>query len=90
MLDTLLFILGLDPPLDWPSRGEVRMERIFVRYADTLPPVLKDVTLYVKPGEKVCRRLTSTQKYQKKTTIFLFYWQEYRYIITLVFIIFAQ
>ena len=45
--------LGSDPSLDWPSRGEIKLDRISVRYADTLPAVIKDVSLYVRPGEKV-------------------------------------
>ena len=45
--------LGSDPPPDWPSRGEIKLDKISVRYADTLPAVIKDVSLYVRPGEKV-------------------------------------
>ncbi|XP_072036852.1 ATP-binding cassette sub-family C member 9-like [Amphiura filiformis] len=44
---------GNEPTADWPSRGEMCMERIAIRYAEHLPPVIDGVTLYIKPGEKV-------------------------------------
>ena len=46
-------ISGSPPPHGWPSRGEIRIEQVSVRYAENLPAVLKDITVYVRPGEKV-------------------------------------
>ncbi|XP_072031466.1 ATP-binding cassette sub-family C member 9-like isoform X2 [Amphiura filiformis] len=44
---------GKEPPSDWPSRGAIQIEHVSVRYDETLPPVLQDVTVSVQPGEKV-------------------------------------
>ncbi len=44
---------GTQPPLDWPTHGEIRLEQVSVRYDESLPAVLKDITVYVRPGEKV-------------------------------------
>ncbi|XP_072031468.1 ATP-binding cassette sub-family C member 9-like [Amphiura filiformis] len=44
---------GKEPPSDWPSRGAIQIEHVSVRYDESLPPVLQDVTVYVQPGEKV-------------------------------------
>ncbi len=49
---------GTEPPSNWPSRGEIKIEDISVRYAENLPPVIQNVTLHVRPGEKVsCREV---------------------------------
>ena len=44
---------GMEPPPDWPKRGEVTLEGINVRYAADLDPVLHDVTAVFPPGQKV-------------------------------------
>ncbi|XP_072031469.1 ATP-binding cassette sub-family C member 9-like [Amphiura filiformis] len=44
---------GKKPPSDWPSRGAIQIEHVSVRYDESLPPVLQDVTVCVQPGEKV-------------------------------------
>ncbi|XP_078700800.1 ATP-binding cassette sub-family C member 9-like isoform X2 [Branchiostoma floridae x Branchiostoma belcheri] len=41
------------PAADWPACGEVRLDKISVRYDKTLDPVLHTVTASFKPGEKV-------------------------------------
>nr|CAI5818825.1 unnamed protein product [Callosobruchus analis] len=41
------------PPLGWPSQGHVMFEKVYLRYAPELDPVLKNLTIEVKPGEKV-------------------------------------
>ncbi|XP_066264201.1 ATP-binding cassette sub-family C member 9-like [Branchiostoma lanceolatum] len=41
------------PAADWPACGEIRLNKISVRYAKTLDPVLHTVTAYFKPGEKL-------------------------------------
>ena len=37
----------------WPSKGEIRMTSVTMRYRPELPIVLDGVTLCVKGGEKV-------------------------------------
>ncbi|XP_072031474.1 ATP-binding cassette sub-family C member 9-like [Amphiura filiformis] len=44
---------GKEPPFNWPSRGAIQIEHVSVRYDESLPPVLQDVTVSVQPGEKV-------------------------------------
>ena len=41
------------PPPDWPQRGHVEFEHYSMRYRADLDLVLKDITLDIKPGEKV-------------------------------------
>nr|CAI5818820.1 unnamed protein product [Callosobruchus analis] len=41
------------PPLGWPSQGHVMFEKVYLRYAPELDPVLKNLTIEVKPGEKI-------------------------------------
>lgn len=43
----------LELPDKWPSRGEVRLENYSTRYAKDMNPVLRDVTISIKSGEKV-------------------------------------
>ena len=45
--------VGMMPLLSWPQLGEISIEGISARYARELDPVLKKVTVYIKPGEKV-------------------------------------
>ena len=44
---------GSQPPAKWPMKGKIEIRNISVRYAETLLPVLRDVSLTVRPGEKV-------------------------------------
>ncbi|XP_054751630.2 ATP-binding cassette sub-family C member 9-like [Lytechinus pictus] len=52
---------GLEPPPDWPSRGEIQFEDISVRYSHDLDPVLHDVSLDIFSQEKlgICGRTGS-------------------------------
>ncbi|XP_005998910.1 LOW QUALITY PROTEIN: ATP-binding cassette sub-family C member 9 [Latimeria chalumnae] len=46
----------MDPsqiPEDWPQHGEIKIQNLCVRYDTSLKPVLKHVTAYIKPGQKV-------------------------------------
>ncbi|XP_022255531.1 ATP-binding cassette sub-family C member 9-like [Limulus polyphemus] len=38
---------------DWPASGEVTFENVTLSYDDDLDPVVRNVTLNIKPGEKV-------------------------------------
>uniref|UniRef100_V5GXJ6 Putative multidrug resistance-associated protein/mitoxantrone resistance protein abc superfamily n=1 Tax=Ixodes ricinus TaxID=34613 RepID=V5GXJ6_IXORI len=40
-------------PSDWPSKGEVRFEKVTMRYETGLDPVLKNISVTFAPGEKV-------------------------------------
>ncbi|KAF9472565.1 multidrug resistance-associated ABC transporter [Pholiota conissans] len=42
-----------DPPPTWPSEGCIVFKNVELAYREGLPLVLKDVSLEVKPGEKV-------------------------------------
>ncbi|KAF7316454.1 Multidrug resistance-associated ABC transporter protein [Mycena indigotica] len=41
------------PPPEWPQAGEIRAEKLVVRYADDLPPVLHGVSFTISAGEKI-------------------------------------
>ncbi|XP_071455642.1 ATP-binding cassette sub-family C member 4-like [Hetaerina americana] len=41
------------PPSDWPSKGEIVFDRLFLRYSPENPPVLKNLCLVFHPKEKV-------------------------------------
>ncbi|XP_006817670.1 ABC transporter C family member 12-like, partial [Saccoglossus kowalevskii] len=40
------------PSDDWPTRGEIKLDNLSVKYAADLDPVLNDVTVHIKAGEK--------------------------------------
>lgn len=40
-------------PADWPSRGEIVMKDVVMRYRPELPPVLKGLNMALSPGEKI-------------------------------------
>lgn len=39
-------------PVGWPTEGRIRFEEVYLSFNDD-PPVLKNVTLEIKPREKV-------------------------------------
>ncbi|XP_077995245.1 ATP-binding cassette sub-family C member 9-like [Glandiceps talaboti] len=41
------------PPADWPDQGSIEVKDISVRYATELDPVLRNVTVHFRPGEKI-------------------------------------
>ncbi|XP_017889371.1 multidrug resistance-associated protein 4-like [Ceratina calcarata] len=41
------------PSAQWPSKGEIKFDHLYLRYDDSAPPVLKDLCLVIKPGEKI-------------------------------------
>ncbi|KAG6873222.1 hypothetical protein C0995_001576 [Termitomyces sp. Mi166 len=42
------------PPAYWPSNlGDLKIKNLIVRYAPHLPPVLRKISLTVKPGERI-------------------------------------
>ena len=46
-------IPGSVPPANWPSRGEIAIEDLTMRYRPELEPVLKHISLHIRPGEKI-------------------------------------
>lgn len=46
-------IEGSRPPANWPSRGEIEVENLSLRYAPELPLVIKDVTFKVDACSKI-------------------------------------
>ena len=44
---------GSEPAAGWPQNGEIRIDNLSVRYAEDLEAVLKNVSVYLKSGEKV-------------------------------------
>ena len=45
------------PPSDWPTRGQITLDNLVVKYRPDLAPVLKGLSLSIKAGEKVRLRL---------------------------------
>ncbi|KAI0783557.1 P-loop containing nucleoside triphosphate hydrolase protein [Abortiporus biennis] len=41
------------PVAPWPSEGQVELKGVVLRYRPELPPVLKGISMSVRPGEKV-------------------------------------
>ncbi|KAK9469339.1 P-loop containing nucleoside triphosphate hydrolase protein [Lipomyces arxii] len=44
---------GVEPPSEWPERGEIVVENLSLRYAPELPLVISGVSFKVEPGWKV-------------------------------------
>ncbi|XP_022102313.1 ATP-binding cassette sub-family C member 9-like [Acanthaster planci] len=44
---------GAEPSAGWPHSGEIRIDNVSVRYAEDLEAVLRNVSVYLKSGEKV-------------------------------------
>ncbi|XP_070559247.1 ATP-binding cassette sub-family C member 8-like isoform X2 [Ptychodera flava] len=42
-----------NPPPSWPDKGNIQFEDVSVRYADDLEPVLEDINVQFKAGEKI-------------------------------------
>ncbi|KAI0360140.1 P-loop containing nucleoside triphosphate hydrolase protein [Trametes cingulata] len=41
------------PPAPWPSEGQIELKDVVLKYRPELPPVLKGLSMSVRPGEKV-------------------------------------
>ncbi|KAA8643767.1 putative ABC transporter [Aspergillus tanneri] len=44
---------GAPVPAAWPTKGEIEVTDLFVRYAPNLPPVLKGLSFSVRAGERI-------------------------------------
>ena len=41
------------PPAPWPSKGQVELKDVVLKYRPELPAVLKGLSMSVRPGEKI-------------------------------------
>ncbi|ORX96337.1 P-loop containing nucleoside triphosphate hydrolase protein [Basidiobolus meristosporus CBS 931.73] len=41
------------PPQGWPSKGEISVKNLVMQYAADQPPVIRDISFDVHPGEKI-------------------------------------
>lgn len=48
-----LKIGNIKPDKNWPSLGEITFNNVSLHYDSYLPPVLKDLSLTIKPAEKI-------------------------------------
>lgn len=46
--------LPANTPKNWPSKGSIEFKNVYMRYADEIPPVLKELEIMIPAGEKVC------------------------------------
>lgn len=45
--------LGKKPPKEWPQKGRLELKHLYLRYCLTEMPVLKNLNVIIKPGQKV-------------------------------------
>ncbi|KAJ8687081.1 hypothetical protein QAD02_022875 [Eretmocerus hayati] len=43
----------IEPPKEWPSYGRIEFKAVHMRYSEDTPPVLKGLTMSIRPSEKV-------------------------------------
>lgn len=41
------------PSSDWPSKGEIKFDRVYLRYSESEPPILKSLSFIIESGMKV-------------------------------------
>jgi len=41
------------PSSNWPSKGEIKFDHIYLRYSESEPPILKSLTFIIESGMKV-------------------------------------
>ncbi|KMQ89959.1 multidrug resistance-associated protein 4-like protein [Lasius niger] len=41
------------PSSNWPAKGEIKFDRVSLRYAESEPPVLKSLSFVIEPGMKI-------------------------------------
>ena len=45
---------GKQPPKTWPHLGKIIFDKMFLRYQENEPPVLKNICCVIEPKQKVC------------------------------------
>ena|SRR5437764_15463052 len=63
------------PPSEWPDKGQIEINDLVVQYGPDNPPVLKSISLEVKPAEKIgiVGRTGILYKILIKIYIYIFY-----------------
>ena len=51
--DNLTYIGVFQPPDDWPFIGDITVNNLEMRYSKELEPVLQNINIRIKGGEKV-------------------------------------
>ncbi len=46
--------IGKQPPKTWPRLGRIIFDKMFLRYQENEPPVLKNISCVIEPKQKVC------------------------------------
>lgn len=41
------------PKVGWPTTGAVKFQNVSIRYADALPPVVRNLNFHIMSGQKV-------------------------------------
>ncbi|XP_032663383.1 multidrug resistance-associated protein 4-like isoform X2 [Odontomachus brunneus] len=41
------------PSSNWPSKGEIKFDRVVLRYSESEPPILKSLSFIIEPGMKI-------------------------------------
>ncbi|XP_046836014.1 ATP-binding cassette sub-family C member 4 [Vespa crabro] len=41
------------PSLEWPTKGEIKFDHVYLQYSDSDPPVLKDLNFIIQPAMKI-------------------------------------
>lgn len=63
------------PSSNWPAKGEIKFDRVSLRYAESEPPVLKSLSFVIEPGMKVITQLfiSNQMSHLLQTIILLVY-----------------
>ncbi|KAF4440782.1 hypothetical protein F53441_12190 [Fusarium austroafricanum] len=54
-------VSDVQPPPEWPSKGEIRFDNVTLTHSSSLPPTISNLTFDIKPGSKmaICGRTGS-------------------------------
>ena len=48
-----IYVQDVEPSANWPSKGQIQFKNVSLRYDKKLDPVVTDIYLVIKPGQKV-------------------------------------
>lgn len=43
----------IEPPINWPTSGQIKFDKVSLNYDKNLPCVLKEISLNINSGEKI-------------------------------------
>lgn len=43
----------IKPDLDWPQRGQIDFKHVTLRYDDSQPDIIRNLSIMINPGEKI-------------------------------------